>query len=535
VSINTYRNLGSSSTPQSQPLLNEKQIANNAGGFVYELNMWKTFERFLILGTEGGTYYVSEKKLTREAATNAIACIEADGVRAVDTIVRISDEGRAPKNDSAILALALAASAGGRTPTKEQVATRQYALAALPKVCRIPTHLFHFNEFVEQFRGRSTGLNRAIGDWYQGKPIDELAYSLIKYQQRDGWSHRDLLRLVHPKAKLHAEQALYRYVTKGMDTLDGETKGHLPGIVFAFEEAKVASKADVISLIIKHNLSREMIPTEHLKDPKVQEALLEKMPPHALLRNLGNLSKSGLLKPLSAASKTVIDKLSQYDSLRRRRVHPMDVLTAMKVYGQGHGVKGDGSWTPVQSVVDALDTLLYESFGFVEPTGKRLLFGLDVSGSMTWGGALLKPYEIAALMALVCAKSEKEYFIHGFSTTFVDLGISPKMRMDDVLKKTGNMAFGSTDCALPMIYAKQQKLTVDAFIVITDNETWAGHKHPSVALREYRAQSGINAKQVVIGVTATNFTIADPKDPLTLDVVGCDTTTPAAVSEFIRS
>ncbi len=33
---------------------------------------------------------------------------------------------------------------------------------------------------------------------------------------------------------------------------------------------------------------------------------------------------------------------------------------------------------------------------------------------------------------------------------------------------------GSTDCAQPMIYARQKKLEVDVFIVYTDNETWAG-------------------------------------------------------------
>jgi 60 kDa SS-A/Ro ribonucleoprotein len=29
---------------------------------------------------------------------------------------------------------------------------------------------------------------------------DDLAHQAVKYQQRDGWSHGDLLRLAHPKA-----------------------------------------------------------------------------------------------------------------------------------------------------------------------------------------------------------------------------------------------------------------------------------------------------------------------------------------------
>ena len=43
------------------------------------------------------------------------------------------------------------------------------------------------------------------------------------------------------------------------------------------------------------------------------------------------------------------------------------------------------TWTPVREVVDALDAAFYTAFGNVEPTGKRLLLALDVSGSMACG------------------------------------------------------------------------------------------------------------------------------------------------------
>lgn len=45
---------------------------------------------------------------------------------------------------------------------------------------------------------------------------------------------------------------------------------------------------------------------------------------------------------------------------------------------------------------------------------------------------------------------------------------------------------GGTDCALPMIYAKQKKLKIDVFIVYTDSETWFGKIHPTEALKQYR-------------------------------------------------
>ena len=94
----------------------------------------------------------------------------------------------------------------------------------------------------------------------------------------------------------------------------------------------------------------------------------------------------------------------------------------------------------------------------------------------------------------------------------VPLGISPRRRLDDALAVVDAMPFGGTDCALPMLYAAEQGLEVDAFVVYTDNETWAGKIHPHQALRRYRERSGIDARLIVVAMTSTGFSIADPDD-----------------------
>ena len=88
-------------------------------------------------------------------------------------------------------------------------------------------------------------------------------------------------------------------------------------------------------------------------------------------------------------------------------------------------------------------------------------------------------------------------------------------------------------CALPMIYAEQERLQVDAFVFYTDNETWAGEVHASQRLAQYRKKTGIPAKMVVVGMTATEFTVADPNDAGQMDVVGFDTAAPAIINDFI--
>ena len=79
-----------------------------------------------------------------------------------------------------------------------------------------------------------------------------------------------------------------------------------------------------------------------------------------------------------------------------------------------------------------------------------------------------------------------------------------------------------------------RSLEVDTFVVYTDNETYAGRIHPHQALQQYRRETGIDARLVVVGMTATAFSIADPSDPGMLDVAGFDSAVPNLIGDFSR-
>jgi 60 kDa SS-A/Ro ribonucleoprotein len=83
-----------------------------------------------------------------------------------------------------------------------------------------------------------------------------------------------------------------------------------------------------------------------------------------------------------------------------------------------------------------------------------------------------------------------------------------------------------------MRYAIEREREVDAFVIYTDSETWAGDVHPVRALREYSERSGVAGRLVVVGMVSNGFTLADPDDPGMLDVVGFDTATPAVIAGF---
>lgn len=524
------------------------QAENNTGGFVFVLDVWARLDRFLVLGCDQGTYYVGAKALTKDNFAVIEQCIALDGPRTVARIVEISDSGRAPKNDPAIFALAVCCGA------KDQ-GTRKLALDALRKVCRTGTHLFHFVADVEKFRKWGRGLRRAVAGWYTNRSPKSLARQVVKYQQRDGWANRDLLRLSHAVAPTPEHDAIFRWVVGGTEHLDERLiarREHdrkeikrtdtyksvaLPEYIVAFEALKRASDVkEVVQLIESYDFTHETIPTQWKNHKEVWEALLAKMPLTAMIRNLGKMTSVGVIAPFSTGSKRVVQAFGDTDRLHKERVHPMTVLVALKQYATGHGDKGSLSWSPVPMVVDALDSAFYAAFKSVEPTGKNTLVALDVSGSMGGTpciGAPMRACEATAAISLLVAKTEPSHHIVGFADTIRDLGISSKDRLDSAMQKVVRQNFGATDCSLAMAWAHKEKLPVETFIIMTDNETNSG-LHPYKTLLQYRQLTGINAKLVVYAVSATQYTIADPRDPGMLDICGFDAAGPQIAADFAR-
>jgi 60 kDa SS-A/Ro ribonucleoprotein len=515
-------------TPQSAPIPGREpeMTPNRGGGFAFALDEWSRLDRFLILGTEGPTYYATEREMTSENVESLRACIAQDGPRVVARILEFDQERRAPKATPLIFALALAHHSGDG-------ATKAAAGAAVAVLCRTATHLFEYLGYQRVFGswlGRSK--RRAVERWIAAKPADELAYQLVKYQSRNGWSFRDALRVAHPRVEGEERQAVLRWAVKGELPPEQDWSARIHGLV-KIQSATTA--AEVKELIERYRLPRECVPTEWLNSVGIWETLLQDMPVTAMIRNLGKMGAVGLLKPFVSAVELVTARLTDADRLRKARIHPIQVLSALAVYRQGHGERGKLTWDPVPQVVDALDAAFQASFQAVEPSNRRFYLGLDVSSSMTSGRIAgvpgLTPHVAEACMALVTLRREPLCYAAGFSDEMRPLPLTARSSLPEAMAATQG-AFGRTDCAQPMLDALLRKLEVDVFVVYTDNETWTGTVHPVQALQRYRQATGIPARLIVVGFTATSYSIADPNDPGMLDVVGFDSAAPAVMSRF---
>lgn len=534
---NTYANHAASiaahakSTPQTEPIPGREaeMVKNNAGGFTFSLDDFAVLDRFLMIGSESEGYYVGAKETTNKAFALIKKCAQENGVRMVDRIVEYSLAGRAPKNDPSIVALAHAAVFGNEETVKA-------AYEALPKVCRIGTHLFLFVSILNSLGKWNAAAKRGVAKWYTNRSDDKLTVQLLKYQQRNGWAHRDVLRLAHVKPVSEIQSNLFGYAVKG-ELPEGAV---VTQTLIDFESMKRnPNKKDVLKIIEGGDLlTWEMVPNVLLTDKDILMALLQNMGMTALIRKLGALSAHGVIAPMSEGVKLVVSKLANVESIKKSRIHPLTILQAMRQYSAGAGEKGSLTWNVNQQVVNALDDAFYMAFSPGENTDENYLVGVDISGSMFGakvnGSPNLTAAEVAAVMAMAVVRNQPNYHIVGFKHDIVELKIGPTMRLDAALNvmNKANWNGGATDCAKAFEYAKQNKIPVDKFLILTDNETYAGTQAPVQALNKYRNALNRKAKSIVIGTSVSQFSIADPKDGGMLDIAGFDSAAPQIISAF---
>lgn len=489
--------------------LSDYQVENNTGGFVYEVSPKSRLERFLILGVDGGTYYVSERDLTKQNVDFLVNLIKSDPQLVLNTVLDVSATGRSYRNGAALFTLALMLN---HAPDNY----KHMAVEATPKIARIATHVYELAQYLENLGGWGRAKRRAVANWFTSKTPDQLAYQAVKYRQRNGWTLRDLLRLSHP---VGVDQRVGSFIL-------GKEYAYQSGVIEGFEalqqETSVRGVVNILDTF--PSLPWETIPTQFLKAPEVWKTLFYNgsLKGQALLRNMKRFEQINAFSDIRFAG-DVAKMLLDEEMIQKTKIHPINYLQA--------SLKSDVSNAKVQK---ALKDGFYKSFKTVEPSGARIRIGVDVSGSMSWSfcvGVDITPAQGAAAMALVTANVEDYVEILGFANTLRNLGISPLDSFEDVMRKTSAMNFGWTDASLLINDAASKKIEVDTFIVITDNEVNSGN-HPSRALENYRQKMGINSRLIVVGMTATNFTIADPKDRGMLDVVGFDANAPKVISDF---
>lgn len=514
-------------TPQTQPIPGREaeMLQGRSGGFMFDTGIWNMLRRCLLVGTAQSTYYAGKHELTDDFVSVVREAVATDPDRAAQEILYASD-GRAINNSAPLFALVLLSMG-------ETQAAKQAFGEIFPQVVRTGSHFYEWLDYTKGMRGLGKIVREAGKQWLSRPDVKSLAYQLLKYQQRHGFSHRDALRLFHVHPPTEDHDRLYNWAVRGWTDLPETIPSEALAQIWWYEWLK-RNPDSTHEAIARGHLTHEMAAPIGKMDEQAWQLLFHEMPIGALLRNLGSLTEIGVLRSDKPANLDRVEAvLNDRNRLRKGRIHPIDVLKALKTYQSGGKTgRSQKTWQPVPRIVDILEQALEMAFDVAEPTGKVFMHAVDISSSMSWGvvqSVGLSCCEIATAMALVTAKAEKNYAIRGFSTEFRDLGISRRDSFSSALRKASNQNFGGTDASVAYQWMIKNRFKADVICFWTDSESWAGYRHPSKALLEYRKKVNPNIKAVYITLAPYRITLVDPKDPLSWDLGGFDPGTPRLI------
>lgn len=179
------------------------QVANNAGGYSFPLPLEQEWMRYLIIGSksDNGNYYQTGGAIATTISRCIMAAVSSPTTceHLIRDIVDVSVNARAPKQEMTMMSLAAAIVFPPDNVCKAQ------ALAAINQVCRIPTHLFMMVQYIRDLsqdkakpgKGFGKGVRRALTEYYTSRNGLEIAVLVTKYKNREGWTHEDLISLLH--------------------------------------------------------------------------------------------------------------------------------------------------------------------------------------------------------------------------------------------------------------------------------------------------------------------------------------------------
>ena len=316
------------------------------GGFAWALDDWARLRRFLVLGSEGGSYYAGERQLTRENAEAVARCIEADGrahrrgdrrdqrrgpcAEERSGRVRARDGGRRRRRGDTPRG---ARGPAARVPHEHAPVPVRVVRRGLPRLGPRPAP--RGRRLVRGAPGRRARLPGGEVPRAGGRDAPRRAAPRApggSRERRQPDARRD--RRAAPPVRVDRPRRRDRRTAARRRGLRARPGGRVAGAVRPSSSGSTACRA---------RRSAASTSTEAV----VWEALLEDMPMTALVRNLATMTRVGVLAPGSSGTAQAVAQLGDRERIRKARVHPIALLSALRTYAEGHGVRGKLTWTPV--------------------------------------------------------------------------------------------------------------------------------------------------------------------------------------------
>ena len=334
----------------------------------------------------------------------------------------------------------------------------------------------------------------------------------------------DILKMVHPKPKDEAREALFGYLIGRDYAFD-----KLPDLVRNYEAFKYGQSLEVPDVPFQLLTALPLSTKEWTTIARRASWQMTRM-------NLNTFARHGVFGE-PGITELIANRLRDPETIAKSRVFPYQLMVA---YGMA-----DANEDVPKAVSEALQDAMEIAIANVPSIDGQVYVCPDVSGSMSspmtghrkGATTAVRCIDVAALVAAAVLRKNPGTEVLPFEQHVVKLNLNPR---DSVMTNASRLAAvggGGTNCSAPLTQLNSRKAVGDLVIFISDYESWvdAGKGRGTATMREWNVfkQRNPNARLVCIDVQPYPTVQAIEREDI-LNVGGFSDQVFDVISEFAR-
>lgn len=342
----------------------------------------------------------------------------------------------------------------------------------------------------------------------------------------------DIVKMVHPKPKDAAREALFGYFIGRDFAFD-----KLPDVAREFEAFKKAltdERAGGVRTEVP-DVPFQMLTALELGTAE-WTAIARRAPWQMTRMNLNTFARHGVFGQ-PGMTELIAHRLRDGAAIAKARVFPYQLMVAYTMANANANIP--------KEVCDALQDAMEIAIANVPAIEGRVFVCPDVSGSMSSAvtgyrkGATtaVRCIDVAALVAAAVLRKNPRTEVLPFEQSVVKVDLNSRDSVMTNATRLASVGGGGTNCSAPLALLNRRKAKGDLVIFISDYESWvdAGGGRGTATMREWNAfkQRNPNARLACIDVQPYRTVQAVEREDI-LNVGGFSDQVFGVISEFAR-
>ena len=361
---------------------------------------------------------------------------------------------------------------------------------------------------------------RLVREWLDVRDVATLFKSNVGQDP----SLTDIVKMVHPKPKDAAREALFGYFIGREYAFDA-----LPEVAQQFEAYKKGESRVVPDVPFQMLTALELGTAEWT-------AIARRAPWQMTRMNLNTFARHEVFNQ-PGMTELIADRLRDAKAIAKARVFPYQLMVAYTMAKANANIPNE--------VCDALQDAMEIAIANVPTIEGRVFVCPDVSGSMSspatgyrkGATTAVRCIDVAALVAAAVQRKNSRTEVLPFEHYVVKVDLNSR---DSVMTNAARLTAiggGGTNCSAPLAQLNRRKATGDLVIFISDYESWvdADGGRGTATMKEWNAfkQRNPNARLACIDVQPYRTVQAVERDDI-LNVGGFSDQVFDVISEFGR-